>query len=198
MDFLNAAYPQSTITKVLNNSGINLNGTIAMPWPGDQSILLDSTGNALGYMTQNQMGGVTVTDAHMGVQSVSAELPGGGQSIMDATYNQQAFTVENTAVADMTYTNDFQLESMSFDSSTGETAYYSSDMELLGITEQLGDSTQYNFNGSLNENSLPTLTDYVSGTFAHGSDAASVLGGELLMDFDMDSLDAGLGIFEWL
>lgn len=198
MDFLNAAYPQSAITSVLSNSGINLNGTIAMPWPGDQMILLDSTGNALGYMAENQMGGITVTDAQMGVQSVSAELPGGGQSIMDATHNQQAFTVDNAAGADFTYTNDFQLESMSFDSPTGETTYYSNDMELLGVTEQLGNSTQYNISGSLNENSLPTLTDYVSGTFAHGSEAASVLGADLLTDFGMDSLDAGLGIFDWL
>lgn len=198
MNFLNEAYPQNAITSVLSNSGINLNGTIAMPWPGDQMILLDQSGKALGYMTDNQLGGITVTDTHMNVQGVSAALPGGGQSIMDATHSQQAFTVDNAAGPDLTYTNDFQLESMSFDSPTGETTYYTSDMELLGITESLGSSTNFSFNTSLNENSLPTLTEYVSGAFAHGSDAASVLGTELLLDLDMDSLDAGLGIFDWL
>lgn len=198
MDFLNAAYPQSAFTSVLNNGGINLDGSIAMPWPGDQMILLDPNGNALGYMSQNQMGGITVTDQHMDVQSVSSELPGGGQSIMDSSYNQQSFTIENGTGIDLTYTKDFQLEHMSFEDSAGETAYYSSDMEFLGITDQIDKSIHYNIGGTLNESTLPKLTEYVSGVFAQSSDSAALLGTDLLLNIDLDFIDASLGIFDWL
>lgn len=198
MDFLNAAYPQSAITSVLRESGIKMDGTITMPWSGDQMILLDSTGNALGFISENQMGGITLTDKNMAIQSLSSELPSGGQSIMDATYNQQAFTVTNTPATEMTYTNDFQLENMSFNDSAGEASYYSSDMELLGVTNQLGNSTQYNFNSTLNESTLPTLKEYANTVFAQSSNPDMALGTDLLFDLDMDSLDAGLGIFDWL
>ncbi|WKA53954.1 hypothetical protein [Planococcus shixiaomingii] len=201
MDFLNSVYPQQSIANVLKTNGISMDGTIVMPWAGDQLLLLDANQNAIGYVSNNLMGGITISDQHMNIQGLSAASPLGGESIMNASYNQQAFTADSAAGGELLYTNDFQLESMTFESPTGETAYYSSDMELLGVSGPVAQGVQYNFSGgNLDPSSLPELTSYASQVVFQGAgDAAAVFtGGDLIVDMDLDYISEGLGIFDWL
>ncbi|MDG5787073.1 hypothetical protein QA612_06175 [Evansella sp. AB-P1] len=194
MSLIDLTYPQASLSEMLKGSSLPLDGSIAIPWVGDQLLIKDKTGNAMGFAFENQIGGINITDQHMGTEAVTTANSMGGQSIMDQTFNQQAFTVGNPFGGANLYNSNFGLEAISFQAPQGHTMY-SNDMEVLGITEKFQNSLHFSFpNFPVAAPSFHSLNDYATTNFAGHSDSISFL----TDSFQYSFMDEGLGIFDWL
>nr|WP_144929188.1 hypothetical protein [Paenibacillus bovis] len=199
MSLFDEAYAQEGLAQKLKALGVPLDGTVVQPWGIGQDAIIDTaTGNIIAFASSNVHGGTTITDTMNGVIGTTIPNSDGGESIMNDSFQQVAFTSENVFGGEHVYGPDMSLQTISFDTGVGE-SIYSSDMQLLGISPEHGPyiDMQANvtdmssiFDSFSGHQSFVSYTDMVMPGFGSSLDAIDAVQ-------SVDMLD-GLDFLDWI